>query len=80
MLLRMRDERTTPWREGALCPMQSASLGPALGVDSAVDEVEVDRVVGAVYGDLPASAHGVPVVAEGCYEALGERLALYAHS
>src|SRR6185436_5374676 len=44
--------------------------------DPAVDEVEVGRVVGAVFGDLPASGDRVPVVADGRGEALGERLAL----
>jgi hypothetical protein len=34
-----------------------------LGLDSAVDEVEVGRVVGAVLGNLPASSDRVPVVA-----------------
>src|SRR2546428_468270 len=48
----------------------------SLGVDSPVDEIEVGPVVGAVFGGLPASGDRVPVVAEGCWEALGERLAL----
>jgi hypothetical protein len=41
-----------------------------------VNEIEVGAVVGAVFGDLPASGDRVPVVAEGRCEALGERLAL----
>src|SRR5919106_1150033 len=44
--------------------------------NSAEDKVEVGRVVGAVFGDLPAPGDRVPVIAERRCEALGERLAL----
>jgi len=43
---------------------------PALGDDSAINEVEVGRVMGEVFGDLPASGDRVPVIADPRGEAL----------